>query len=114
MSSTPLFDSIARLADVPTPSALTVPQVRVSAPVPTSPISAPVAATAATLVPNALVAAIDDIPAQMIAAAEREVRISPEQRALVEALGDSFIRVVVDALATELERIARAGVVRAS
>lgn len=96
MSSTPLFDNIARRSDrdvVPAPE------------------SAPAAQQFS--VPCDLVAAIDAIPAAMIASAEREYRISDEQRAMVEALGDSFIRVIVDTLATELERIVSERTIRA-
>jgi hypothetical protein len=110
MSSTPLFDTIARRSDetgiIGRDIAPSQPAVARSTFAP-----APAPAPSAT-VPSDLVAAIDEIPARMIAAAEQEFRISDEQRALVEALGDSFIRVVVDSLATELERIVRDRVVR--
>lgn len=124
MSSTPLFDSIARSAErsttrpaVTTQQPVAAPQPAVArltvTPAPSSPMTAPVAAAESTVVPCDLVQAIDDIPARLVASAEREFHISDEQRALVEAIGDTFIRVVVDTLATELERIVRDRTVRA-
>lgn len=108
MSSTPLFDAIARRSiQIPSP-----------APAPTSPFSAPVAAEHSALVPNALVAAIDEIPARVGAACTswRDNRsghqVAPDQLALVEAVVDAVTRAVVDAVVGELERITRDGVVR--
>lgn len=113
MSSTPLFDSIARCGDRPAPTQQApAPSVARATftPAPTSPMSAPV--ERADIVPAALVAAIDAIPARVASAASGEHRVSAEQLALVEAVADSLTRVVVDAIATELERIARDGAVR--
>ncbi|MGN8051267.1 hypothetical protein ACTJKO_16415 [Curtobacterium sp. 22159] len=109
MSSTPLFDSIARRSErTPAASATVLPA---AAPAPTSPLSAPVAS--ADVVPAALVAAIDEIPGRVVAATAGVVRVDTEQLALVEAVADAITRAVVDAVAIELERITRDGVVRA-
>ena len=122
MSSTPLFDSIARrtegTAAAPvlrntqqTASAPTVARATFT-PAPTSPMSAPVAAQESLLVPAALVAAIDEIPSRVAVAMETEHRVCAEQLVLVEAVADAITRAVVDAVVTELECIARDGVVR--
>ncbi|MBT2502799.1 hypothetical protein [Curtobacterium sp. ISL-83] len=131
MSSTPLFDSIARRSEpatVPTEraaragrpdavqhSAVTRPSAaRVTwSPAPTSPASAPVAAGDSTLVPDALVAAIDAIPERVAVAVQHEHAVRGEQLVLVEAVADAITRVVVDAVVHELDRIVRDGVVRA-
>jgi hypothetical protein len=125
MSSTPLFDSIARRTEravlatasaarttVQSAPAPTVARATFT-PAPTSPMSAPVAAHESLLVPAALVAAIDEIPGRVATAMETEHRVSAEQLVLVEAVADAITRAVVDAVATELERIACDGVVRA-
>jgi hypothetical protein len=125
MSSTPLFDSIARRTERAVPAtasaarttgqsapAPTVARATFT-PAPTSPMSAPVAAQESLLVPAALVAAIDEIPGRVATAMETEHRVSAEQLVLVEAVADAITRAVVDAVATELERIACDGVVRA-
>jgi hypothetical protein len=115
MSSTPLFDSIAQRRDqadaphtTPTPS----PALAVVTPVPTSPMSAPVRPGDSTLVPAALVAAIDEIPVRVASALVTEVTIRPEHLVLVETVADAITRAVVDAVVSELDRIARDGVVR--
>jgi hypothetical protein len=100
MSSTPLFDSIARQADGPS-----------LASAPTSPISAPTSDS--VLVPAALVAAIEAIPARVSGSFEIEHPVAADQLVLVEAVADAMTRAVVDAVASELERIARDGFVRA-
>jgi hypothetical protein len=114
MSSTPLFDSIAQRRDqadapgpVPTPARAVVTPA-----VPTSPMSAPVRPGNSTLVPAALVAAIDDIPVRVASAVVTEVTIRPEHLVLVETVADAITRAVVDAVVSELDRIARDGVVR--
>lgn len=107
MSSTPLFDSVARSRErAAAPS-------RVHAPVPTSPMSAPLGARSSSAVPSALVAAIDDIPQRVVAGIRNEHRVAPEQLVLVEAVADAITRAVVDAVVTEVDRIARDGVVSA-
>jgi hypothetical protein len=125
MSSTPLFDSIARRTERAVPATASAARTTVQSapaptvaratftPAPTSPMSAPVAAQESLLVPAALVAAIDEIPGRVATAMETEHRVSAEQLVLVEAVADAIIRAVVDAVATELERIACDGVVRA-
>jgi len=123
MSSTPLFDTIARRAERTAPAQHTVQPVQTAptpsiaratfTPAPTSPMSAPVEPQDSVLVPAALVAAIDEIPGRVAAAMETEHRVCAEQLVLVEAVADAITRAVVDAVATELERIARDGVVRA-
>jgi len=113
MSSTPLFDSIAqRTARPAARPAARVPTAPVAA-APTSPVSAPVPASASVLVPAALVAAIDEIPARVTTAMENEHPVTAAQLVLVEAVADAITRAVVDAVAIELDRIARDGVVRA-
>lgn len=111
MSSTPLFDAVARRASAPSAreSVASVP----TAPAPSSPLSAAVPPRASTLVPAALVAAIDEIPARLGAALDAEHAVSSEQLALVEAVADAITRAVVDAVVGELDRITRDGVVRA-
>ncbi|MBA8989855.1 hypothetical protein FHW23_001087 [Curtobacterium pusillum] len=120
MSSTPLFDSIARRTDpsVPAQTASAPSIARATftpapAPAPTSPMSPPVDTADAVQVPAALVAAIEDVPARVAAAMQNEHVVSAEQLVLVEAVADAITRAVVDAVATELERIARDGIVRA-
>jgi len=125
MSSTPLFDSIARRTERAVPATASAARTTVQSapaptvaratftPAPTSPMSAPVAAQESLLVPAALVAAIDEIPGRVATAMETEHRVSAEQLVLVEAVADAITRAVVDAVATELERIACDGVVRA-
>lgn len=124
MSSTPLFDTIARRAERTAPAQHTVQRPVQTAPTPsiaratftpapTSPMSAPVEPQDSMLVPAALVAAIDEIPGRVAAAMETEHRVCAEQLVLIEAVADAITRAVVDAVATELERIARDGVVRA-
>ncbi|TDN46656.1 hypothetical protein EDF64_101523 [Curtobacterium flaccumfaciens] len=125
MSSTPLFDSIARRtegtasaqsdsAPVTTggPSLPTTARASFT-PAPTSPISAPVRSRDSMLVPAALVAAIDEIPARVVAAADAGHAVRAEQLVLVEAVADAITRAVVDAVVAELEQITRDGVVRA-
>lgn len=117
MSSTPLFDSIAQRrdqADAPrtTPNRTPSPALGVVAPAPTSPMSAPVRPGDSTLVPAALVAAIDEIPVRVASALVTEVTVRPEQLVLVETVADAITRAVVDAVVFELDRIARDGVVR--
>lgn len=111
MSSTPLFDSIAQRHDQPEAPAST-PVRAAAAPAPTSPMTAPVRAGDSTLVPAALVAAIDDITVRATPSVVTELRVRPEQLVLVETVADAITRAVVDAVATELDRIARDGVVR--
>ncbi|WP_336697800.1 hypothetical protein [Curtobacterium sp. USHLN213] len=119
MSSTPLFDSIARRAERPTPapaapaapSAPTISRATF-APAPTSPMTAPVEPQGPVFVPASLVAAIEAIPTRVVAATTAHA-VAPEQLVLVEAVADAITRAVVDAVVTELERIARDGVVRA-
>jgi hypothetical protein len=125
MSSTPLFDSIARRTERAVPATASAARTTVQSapaptvaratftPAPTSPMSAPVAAQESLLVPAALVAAIDEIPGRVATAMATEHRVSAEQLVLVEAVADAITRAVVDAVATELERIACDGVVRA-
>ncbi len=128
MSSTPLFDAVSRRTSAPAApaparsscgrSARDRPRARASAPlatapVPSSPLSAPVPPQASALVPAALVAAIDEIPARLGAALDAEHAVSSEQLALVEAVADAITRAVVDAVVGELDRITRDGVVRA-
>ncbi|MET3451606.1 hypothetical protein [Curtobacterium sp. 1544] len=125
MSSTPLFDSIARRTERAVPATASATRTTVQSvpaptvaratftPAPTSPMSAPVAAQESLLVPAALVAAIDEIPGRVATAMATEHRVSAEQLVLVEAVADAITRAVVDAVATELERIACDGVVRA-
>ena len=109
MSTTPLFDSIARRAEhAPSASATVRPA---AGPAPASPLTAPVGSP--DLVPAALVAAIDEIPGRVAAATAGAVRVDTEQLALVEAVADAITRAVVDAVVVELERITRDGVVRA-
>jgi hypothetical protein len=121
MSSTPLFDSIAQRrdqADAPhstphsTAHSAPSPALAVVTPVPTSPMSAPVRPGDSTLVPAALVAAIDEIPVRVASALVTEVTIRPEHLVLVETVADAITRAVVDAVVCELDRIARDGVVR--
>ncbi|WP_420369856.1 hypothetical protein [Curtobacterium sp. L1-20] len=121
MSSTPLFDSIARRSDEPVPArpAPARPAARPSLALvtdtsaPTSPTTAPVRPRDSTLVPASLVAAIDEIPARVVAAAGSTHAVAADQLVLVEAVADAITRAVVDAVVTELERIVRDGVVRA-
>jgi len=130
MSSTPLFDAVSRRTSAPAVSAPVVraaaapapaapaPAARASAPlatapVPSSPLSAPVPPQASALVPAALVAAIDEIPARLGGALGAEHAVSTERLALVEAVADAITRAVVDAVVGELDRITRDGVVRA-
>ncbi|MDR6170338.1 hypothetical protein [Curtobacterium sp. SORGH_AS_0776] len=108
MSSTPLFDSIARRAERPTPA----PAAPAAPSAPTSPMTAPVEPQGPVFVPASLVAAIEAIPTRVVAATTAHA-VAPEQLVLVEAVADAITRAVVDAVVTELERIARDGVVRA-
>jgi hypothetical protein len=108
MSSTPLFDAIARS----TATDRTAPQVPTPA-APSSPISAPVPAGESMLVPAALVAAIDEIPSRFATTLESVHAVDDDQLPLVEAVADAITRAVVDAVVTELDRITRDGVVRA-
>lgn len=142
MSSTPLFDAIARRSAqsgaapsspiatpartaAPTtiaPSASTAPAVRLDAPAGLSVPSADVAAVRgpATSVPSSplavvpadLVEMIDGIPASLRASLAREHVVCQEQLPLVEAVVDAVTRAVVDAVAIEVERIVASGVVR--
>jgi hypothetical protein len=107
MSSTPLFDAVSRRHDLAAAHRTTSP-VAPPAPAPTSPLSAPVAATRSTLVPAALVAAIDDIPVRVASALPQVVSVRPEQFELVEAVADAVTR----AVAVELDRIHADGAVR--
>jgi len=114
MSSTPLFDAVSRRHDRAAsagPRRTTTP-VAQPATAPTSPLSAPVAASRSTLVPAALVAAIDDIPVRVASALPQVVSVRPEQFVLVEAVADAVTRAVVDAVAVELDRIHADGAVR--
>jgi len=70
MSSTPLFDALARRAEQPAPQRVPVPsrphaERATVAPVPTSPLAGPSTAHGAAVVPAALVAAIEEIPARV-------------------------------------------------
>jgi len=128
MSSTPLFDAVSRRHDRAAARAHSstahsskahstaphgsTPPVAPHAPAPTSPLTAPVAATRSTLVPAALVAAIDDIPVRVASALPQVVSVRPEQFELVEAVADAVTRAVVDAVAVELDRIHADGAVR--
>ncbi|WIE62180.1 hypothetical protein DEI97_003275 [Curtobacterium sp. MCLR17_032] len=142
MSSTPLFDAIARRSAqsgaapsspiatparnaAPTtiaPSASTAPAVRLDAPAGLSVPSADLAAVhgPATSVPSSplavvpadLVEMIDGIPASLRASLAREHVVCQEQLPLVEAVVDAVTRAVVDAVAIEVERIVASGVVR--
>lgn len=107
MSSTPLFDSVARSRE----RAAAPAQGR--APIPTSPMSAPLGARSSSAVPSALIAAIDVIPQRVAASMRNEHRVTPEQLGLVEAVADAITRAVVDAVVAEVDRIARDGVVSA-
>ncbi|WP_144710292.1 hypothetical protein [Curtobacterium pusillum] len=107
MSSTPLFDSIARQTDAPSVAHSTISADSA----PASPISSP--ASDPVLVPAALVAAIEAIPAPVSGTFETEHPVAAAQLVLVEAVADAMTRAVVDAVASELERIARDGFVRA-
>ncbi|MDM7891334.1 hypothetical protein [Curtobacterium caseinilyticum] len=122
MSSTPLFDAFARRSDLRNDSVLRSDsalrndsaQPGASAvPAPTSPLSAPLPAEETALVPNALVAAIDRIPAGVGAAPTGQHAVTTDQLVLVEAVADAITRAVVDAVVVELERITRDGFVRA-
>jgi hypothetical protein len=138
MSSTPLFDAIARRSERPTtppagpapaarldaPAGLTVPSA--GAPVartarshtPSSPLDAPAAMapvvpiTPDAVVPADLVEMIDGIPASLRASLAREHVVCRDQLPLVEAVVDAVTRAVVDAVAVEVERIVASGVVR--
>ncbi len=112
MSSTPLFDAIARRGDEQAARATTVTaSAPAPVPAPASPMTAP-AADRDPAVPADLVAAIDEIPARMRTAVGTDHLVGAEQLALVEAVTDAVVRAVVDAAVAELERIARDGVVR--
>ncbi|MFS2030851.1 MULTISPECIES: hypothetical protein [unclassified Curtobacterium] len=108
MSSTPLFDSIARRAERPTPA----PAAPAAPSAPTSPMTTPVEPQGPVFVPASLVAAIEAAPTRVVAATTAHA-VAPEQLVLVEAVADAIARAVVDAVVTELDRIARDGVVRA-
>jgi hypothetical protein len=126
MSSTPLFDSLRQVrttdaATPPAPRSVAVPAAQ--QPVPASPIDAPALvhdATAAAVavtdpsasVPAGLVSAIDAIPARLRASLAREHQVSPEDLPFVEAIADALTRAVVDAVVSELDRIATTGLVR--
>ncbi|MDN4647284.1 hypothetical protein [Curtobacterium sp. PsM8] len=142
MSSTPLFDAIARRSAqsgaapsspiatpartaAPTtiaPSASTAPAVRLDAPAGLSVPSADLAAvhgpassvpsSPLAVVPADLVEMIDGIPASLRASLAREHVVCQEQLPLVEAVVDAVTRAVVDAVAIEVERIVASGVVR--
>lgn len=105
MSTTPLFDAIARRSHA---DARPVPTRA-----PSSPMTAPVPPSRSTFVPAALIAAIDDIPAGALASVQRDHRVAGDQLALVEAVADAITRAVVDAVVAELDRITADGVVRA-
>ena len=107
MSSTPLFDSIARDHDGNPVARATF------APAPTSPMTAPVAPAQSMFVPAALVAAIDEILTRIGSALVQEHAVRADQLALVEAVADAITRAVVDAVVAELDRIAADGIVRA-
>lgn len=110
MSSTPLFDAIARSAE----TSPTAPRAHTaSAVAPTSPLSAPVPAGDPMLVPAALVAAIDEIPARVATTMESVHAVDHDHLPLVEAVADAITRAVVDAVVAELDRITRDGIVRA-
>jgi hypothetical protein len=91
MSSTPLFDAIARRMGQ-SDSAPVRPSIDV---------------------PAELVEVIDAVPASLRASLAREHVICHEQLPLVEAVVDAVTRAVVDAVALELDRIVASGVVRA-
>lgn len=142
MSSTPLFDAIARRSAqsgaapsspiatpartaAPTtiaPSASTAPAVRLDAPagltVPSVDLAAvhgpasSVPSSPLAVVPADLVEMIDGIPASLRASLAREHVVCQEQLPLVEAVVDAVTRAVVDAVAIEVERIVASGVVR--
>ncbi|WP_146242613.1 hypothetical protein [Curtobacterium sp. MCPF17_047] len=132
MSSTPLFDAIARrsqrsgpapTARLDAPAGLTMASAAVSvASTPASPLDAPApepaeapeapVAPAAAVVPADLVEVIDGIPASLRASLAREHVVCREQLPLVEAVVDAVTRAVVDAVAVEVERIVATGVVR--
>ena len=133
MSSTPLFDAIARRGEHSVPAStgpLGAPGGRVepgaevsaaespSAPMDAAPPMATVSASATTtarsaVVPADLVEVIDGIPARLRASLAREHVVSHEQLPLVEAVVDAITRAVVDAVAVEVERIITTGFVRA-
>jgi hypothetical protein len=102
MSSTPLFDTIARRTDRVGVIGRDV--------APSTPAVARATFTPAS-VPADLVAAIDAIPAQM-AAVTPDQPLTDAELALVERVGDEFIRIIVDTLSAELDRISRDRVVR--
>lgn len=101
MSSTPLFDSVA--ARRPQSSRTPAPAQRNAA---TSP-------SGSSSVPASLVAAIDAIPHRLSADLGAGLPVTEGQLALVGAVADALTRAVVDAVAAEVERIARDGLVRA-
>ena len=104
MSTTPLFDAIARRSGTESRPAPTR--------APSSPMTAPAPRSRSTFVPAALIAAIDDIPVGVLASVQHDVRVTPDQVALVEAVADALTRAVVDAVVAELDRITTDGVVR--
>jgi hypothetical protein len=122
MSSTPLFDAIARRNEQPravgTVRPDAVPGDRGSR-TPASPLDAPAAVAPVvpiaphSAVPADLVEMIDGIPASLRASLAGEHIVCPEQLPLVEAVVDAVTRAVVDAVAIEVERIVATGVVRA-
>lgn len=139
MSSTPLFDSLRHhrtSAPAASPRASVTAPATVPAaqqPVPASPVDAPALvhgaspvapavapatvapATVArpdTVVPAGLVSAIDAIPARLRTTLAHEHPVAPEDLPFVEAVADALTRAVVDAVATELDRIAATGLIR--
>lgn len=79
---------------------------------PTS-VTGPTAETRAdTVVPAGLVSAIDAIPARLRTTLAHEHPVAPEDLPFVEAVADALTRAVVDAVVTELDRIATTGLVR--
>lgn len=65
-----------------------------------------------TVVPAGLVSAIDAIPARLRTTLAHEHPVAPEDLPFVEAVADALTRAVVDAVVTELDRIATTGLVR--
>ncbi|KQO60295.1 hypothetical protein [Curtobacterium sp. Leaf261] len=122
MTTTPLFDSIARRAErsvvppiVPTGYSAR-PVARLTAVPKSAPDAEPVGA--ARIVPPALVAVIDAIPAAIGCPDARRtfdladhsvstVRVAGQDREVVAAIGDILIRRVVDSIEQELGTIDR-------
>lgn len=137
MSSTPVFDAVARRRDsttrhgaataatavASTPAASSTASVRSAdaavGPVvlgaPTGLVVQPSGSSSMPTspdVPADLVEVIDGIPASLRASLAREHVVRSEQLPLVEAVVDAVTRAVVDAVASEVDRIVTSGVVR--